>query len=210
MAGAVGDRATVVTGDGRAALQPRHVEHRRFLGTRLIAALATPGLFTTGFVVASVLVRVTGRRREPGLLRAVGATPGRLRRIVLGEAAPVGLLGSAAGCLAGPAAAPLLWDDLLRDDLLCLDVAPPGLALRVTAWPLLAAAGTGIGVSVLGAWVASRPATRVAPLEVLHENRTGSGGRAGAGWSPGRRCPASAPAARCSPPPRPRARPVRW
>ncbi|MFJ9443513.1 FtsX-like permease family protein [Kitasatospora sp. NPDC101235] len=166
---AVGDRATVVTGDGRAALQPRHVEHRRFLGTQLIAALATLGVFTTGFLVASMLVLATGlRRRELGLLRTFGATPGQLRRMLLGEAAVVGLLGSAAGCLAGLAAAPLLRDALLR-----LDVAPPGLAVRVTAWPLLTATAIGVGVSVLGAWAASRPAVRVAPLEALHENRTG-------------------------------------
>ncbi|MFJ6382829.1 FtsX-like permease family protein [Kitasatospora sp. NPDC092039] len=165
---AVGDGATVVTGDGRAALQPRHVEHRRFLGTQLIAALAALGLFTTGFVVASMLVLATGlRRRELGLLRTLGATPGQLRRMVLGEAAVVGLLGSAAGCLAGLAAAPLLRDTLLR-----LDIAPPGLAVRVTAWPLLTAAAVGIGVSVLGAWAASRTAVRVAPLEALREDRT--------------------------------------
>ncbi|MFE4398209.1 MULTISPECIES: ABC transporter permease [Streptomycetaceae] len=168
---AVGDRAAVVTGEGRAALQPRHVEHRRFLGTQVIAALATLGLFTTGFVVASMLVLATGlRRRELGLLRVLGATPGQLRRMVLGEAALVGLLGSAAGCLAGLAAAPLLRDALLR-----LDVAPPGLTVRVTAWPLLTAAATGVGVSVLGAWAASRPAARVAPLQALRESRTGEG-----------------------------------
>ncbi|MGW1178301.1 FtsX-like permease family protein [Kitasatospora sp. NPDC002543] len=167
---AVGDQGSVVSGDARSTIQPQHVDHKRFLGTQLIAAMATLGLFTTTFVVASVLVLATGlRRREIGLLRTIGASPRQVRRMVLGEAATVGALGSVAGCLAGVAAAPLLRDILLR-----LDVAPPDLAVRVAAWPLLTAAAIGVGVSVIGAWAASRSAARVAPLEALLESRSGS------------------------------------
>jgi hypothetical protein len=98
----VGDKGTVLSGDGRAALQPAYVEHKRFLGTQLIGAMATLGLFTTVFVVASMLVLATGlRRREIGLLRMIGASPRQVRRMILGEAAFIGLLGSLAGCLVG-------------------------------------------------------------------------------------------------------------
>jgi putative ABC transport system permease protein len=158
------DRGTVA---GPAALQPTHLEHQRFLATQLIGALAALGLFTTAFVVASMTALATGlRRRELALLRTVGAAPGQVRRMILGESAAIGLLGSLTGCLAGVGAAPLLAG-VLRG----LDVLPPELKLRVSPWPLLAAAAVGLGVSVIGAWSASRKAAKVAPIEALTESR---------------------------------------
>ncbi len=56
------------------------------------------------------------------LLRTVGAAPHQIKRMIIGEAAVVGLLGSLAGCAVGVAAAPLLHS--LLDDL---GVAPPGM-----------------------------------------------------------------------------------
>lgn len=165
---ALGDAGTVAAGDDRAALQPAHLTHKRFLGTQLLGAMALLALFTTVFVVASMLVLATGlRRREIGLLRSLGASPGQIRRMILGEAAVVGLLGSIAGCLVGTAATPLP-----RAILADLDITPPDLALRVSLWPLLTATLVGVGVSVLGAWSASRLAARVAPLEALLDGRT--------------------------------------
>ncbi|GAA2262557.1 ABC transporter permease [Streptomyces amakusaensis] len=159
----VGDRGTVLSGDGRSALQPAHVEHQRFLGTQLIGALAALALFTTVFVVASMLVLATGlRRREIGLLRTIGAAPHQIRRMILGEAGLIGLLGSLAGCLAGVGTAPLL-----RDILQGLGVTPPEPGLRVALWPLLTATAIGVGVGVLGALAAGRTAVRVAPIEAL-------------------------------------------
>ncbi|MER6910765.1 ABC transporter permease [Streptomyces sp. NPDC000594] len=174
---AVDGDGTVLTGDERSAVQPAHIEHRRFLGTQLIAAMATLALFTTGFVVASMLVLATGaRRREIGLLRMIGADPRQIRRMVLGEAAAVGALGSLVGCVAG-----VLLSPLLREWLLRLDVAPPELELRFAARPLLAATAVGVGVSLLGAWAAGRTAARVAPLEALldggNDNRAMGRGR---------------------------------
>ncbi|MEV7519283.1 ABC transporter permease [Streptomyces sp. NPDC091371] len=163
-----GAGGTVVSGDGRAALQPAYIEHKRFLGVQLISAMALLGLFTTVFVVASMLVLATGmRRREIGLLRTIGAGPEQVRRMILGEAAVVGVLGSIAGCLAGVAATPVL-----RDILRGLDVTPPGMGTTVSAWPLLTACAIGVGVSVTGAWAAGRKAARVAPIEALLDSRS--------------------------------------
>ncbi|MFF2330930.1 MULTISPECIES: FtsX-like permease family protein [unclassified Streptomyces] len=174
----VGDRGTVVSGDGRSVLQPKYVEHKRFLGTQLIGAMATLGLFTTVFVVASMLVLATGlRRREIGLLRMIGAAPHQVRRMILGEAGLIGLLGSLAGCSAGIGAAPLL-----RDILRGLDVTPPDLTVRVTLWPLFTAAAIGVGVSVLGAWTSGRVAARVAPIEALLDSRANSRTMSRARW----------------------------
>lgn len=161
-------KGTIAAGDSRSELQPEYIEHKRFLGVQLISAMAALGLFTTVFVVASMLVLSTGmRRREIGLLRTIGASPAQIRRMILGEAAVVGSLGSIAGCLAGVAGAPLL-----RNILDGLDVTPPDMRVTVAAWPLPAAAAVGIGVSVIGAWSAGRKATRVAPIEALLDSRS--------------------------------------
>lgn len=161
-------KGTVVSDDGRSALQPAHIEHKRFLGVQLISAMAILGLFTTVFVVASMLVLTTGmRRREIGLLRTLGAGPDQVRRMILGEAAVVGVLGSVAGCLVGVAATPLL-----RGILNGLDVIPPHMGITVSAWPLLTATLVGVGVSVTGAWAAGRKAARVAPIEALLDSRS--------------------------------------
>ncbi|MCP3754003.1 FtsX-like permease family protein [Streptomyces sp. TBY4] len=115
-----------------------------------------------------MLVLATGmRRREIGLLRTIGAGPGQIRRMILGEAAVVGVLGSLAGCAAGIAAAPLL-----RGILDGLDVAPPDSGITVSAWPLLTACAVGVGVSVIAAWAAGRKAARVAPIEALLDSRS--------------------------------------
>lgn len=159
----VGAAGTVVTGDDRAALEPQFVAHKRFLGTQLIAAMAILGLFVTVFVVAATLALATAqRRREIGLLRTIGAQPKQIRRMILGEAAGVGLAGALAGSVLAVAAAPLM-----KAILVSLDVTPPGFAISVSAWPLLTATMIGIGVAVVGAWAASRLAAKVAPLEAL-------------------------------------------
>jgi putative ABC transport system permease protein len=177
----LGDQGDVVSGDGRSELQPQYIEHKRFLGVQLISAMAILGLFTTVFVVASMLVLATGmRRREIGLLRTIGAAPQQVKRMIIGEAAVVGLLGSIAGCVAGVAAAPVL-----RSILDNLDVAPPGMEVTVAAWPLLTASLIGVGVSVIGAWTAGRKAARVAPIEALLDSRSANQGMGRGRWIAG-------------------------
>ncbi|AEV84472.1 macrolide ABC transporter permease [Actinoplanes sp. SE50] len=160
---AVGAAGTVLTGDARAALEPQFVAHKRFLGTQLITAMAALGLFVTVFVVAATLaLATTQRRREIGLLRAVGARPGQIRRMILGEAAGIGLAGSMAGAALAVAAAPLM-----KAILTGLDVTAPGFTIRVSTWPLAAATLIGVGVAVAGSWAASRQAASVTPLAAL-------------------------------------------
>jgi putative ABC transport system permease protein len=59
------------------------------------------GLVAALGVVAALLISVIQRRRELGLLRAVGATQGQVLRTVLFEALLMGLIGSALGLLFG-------------------------------------------------------------------------------------------------------------
>lgn len=159
----LGDRGRIATGSDRAALEPEFVSHRRNLGTQLVTAMSALGLFATVFVVGSTLaLAVSGRRREIGLLRSVGASPGQVRRMVLGEAAAIGFVGGLVGAAFGVAAAPAL-----RILLLNLDVQPPDFELRISLWPLLLTVGIGVLVAVVGAWTVARSATRVDPIEAL-------------------------------------------
>lgn len=64
--------------------------------TSLFAVLVGMFLIYNSFSVA-----VTQRRAEIGILRALGATRGTIRRLFLSEAAVAGLMGSAVGALAG-------------------------------------------------------------------------------------------------------------
>jgi putative ABC transport system permease protein len=57
-------------------------------------------------VVTALLISVLQRKRELGLLLAVGATPGQVLRSVLAEAMLMGMFGTALGLLIG---LPMVW-----------------------------------------------------------------------------------------------------
>ena len=73
--------------------------------------MSAVSLFMALFVVGSTFgFAVATRQRELGLLRLIGATPRQVRRLLLGEAAVVGLVASSVACLLVTALAPAgLW-----------------------------------------------------------------------------------------------------
>ncbi|MEV4141115.1 FtsX-like permease family protein [Dactylosporangium sp. NPDC049742] len=160
-----GTGARVLTGDDRGALEPRDDARMRWIGMQVLTAVAALSGFVTVFVVASTFAfAVAQRRREFGLLRAVGATPRQIRRTVQGEALAVGAAGSVVGMLAGTAAAtPLGWA------LVDAGFEPATFRVRLVAWPFVVALTAGPVVALAGAWSAARRAARVRPLEALRE-----------------------------------------
>ncbi|MFE1228172.1 FtsX-like permease family protein [Streptomyces sp. NPDC058745] len=164
----VGDRAEVLTGGDRRRADPEPEQDAEAL-VALDSLLGTAGgvtTFVSVFVVASTFAfAVALRRREFGLLRTAGATPGQVRRVLLAEAAAVGVLASAAGCALGVLAAP--WQARILVDG---GLAPDWFTIRATVhWPLYTAFGTGVGVALAGAVAASRRAGRVGPTAALRE-----------------------------------------
>ncbi|MDV9193129.1 FtsX-like permease family protein, partial [Streptomyces sp. SR27] len=163
----VGDRAQVLTGDDRRRADPDPERDADAL-VALNALLGTSGgvtAFVSVFVVASTFAfAVALRRREFGLLRTAGATPGQIRRLLLAEAAVLGVLASAAGCALGALGAPLLARTLVARGL-----APEWFAVGGAAWPFHAAFWTGVTVSLAGAVAASRRAGKVGPTAALRE-----------------------------------------
>ncbi|MEH1165469.1 FtsX-like permease family protein [Micromonospora sp. CPCC 205539] len=161
----VGVDGRVLTGDGRGALEPRNDARTRWIGMQVLTATAALASFVTVFVVASTFAfTIAQRRRELGLLRAVGATPRQVRRMVYLEALIVGASAGLVGLLVGAGLAPLLGR-LLVD----VGFEPATFRVRYTPWPVALSLVAGPLVALLAVWSASRRAARVRPLEALRE-----------------------------------------
>jgi putative ABC transport system permease protein len=101
------------------------------------------------FVVSALFISVLQRRRELGLLRAVGATRGQILRSVLAEAMLMGLIGAIAGFLIGL----LLEWYVLR--ILILDEAGFVFPMLVPWWACGLVAGMSVALATLvGLWPA--------------------------------------------------------
>jgi putative ABC transport system permease protein len=165
--------AAVLTGDDRGAVEPVQDSRVRYRGDQLLAALGLLTGVTTVVVGAAALsTAVAGRRRELGLLRAVGATPGQVRRVVLAEAALVGAAGAALGTVLAAVLGPALYRALVA-----ADAARPVGSVPVTPGPLFVAATAGIVLALGGGLAASRTAARAIPLDAVTDR--GPAGRAG-------------------------------
>jgi predicted permease len=128
-------------------------------GDRLMATIAsTLGLLSVALMAAGLFgvlqYAVTQRTRELGLRVALGATPGELQRLVLGEALRIVAVGIPIGL--GLLAA-LAW--FVRSMVLGVGVLNPML--------YVASAITVLTITACSAWLPARRATRVEPMEAL-------------------------------------------
>ncbi|MFO0580582.1 MAG: FtsX-like permease family protein [Polyangia bacterium] len=126
----------------------------------ILAAIGVLGLMTT------VSLNVSERRREIGVLRALGATPGRVAQIVIIEGLVVGLLAWLVATLAVVPLTKVIGDQILRRMLssgteITLGFEPAGCAI----WLAVTLAG-----STLASLWPARQASRVSVHEaLLHE-----------------------------------------
>lgn len=167
------DRMAVLTDDDRRRADPDPDRDAEALVSvnALLGTAAGITVFVSVFVVASTFsFAVAQRRREFGLLRMAGATPGQVRRTVYAEAAVIGVLASAAGCGLGVLGAPRLASWMTGER-----IAPHWFAIGDQNWPLHTAFWTGVTVALAGAVAASRRAGRVGPVEALRESAVDSG-----------------------------------
>ncbi|MEU4676230.1 ABC transporter permease [Micromonospora sp. NPDC023737] len=163
--GVLGGDGRVVTGDGRGVLEPQEDARTRWIGMQVLTATAALAGFVTVFVVAATFAYVVAqRRRELALLRAVGATPRQVRRLLYRHALAVGAGAALVGLLAGAALAPAVGR-LLVD----VGFEPSTFRVRYTLWPVGVSLATGPVVALLAVWAAAGRAARVRPLEALRE-----------------------------------------
>ena len=118
------------------------------------------------FVVAGTFtLAITQRRREVAVLRALGAAPHQVRRLIAGEALIVSVVAGALGMLAGRPLADAIVS-ILADHGTVPRRLRPGRARWI---PLVAAFGGGILVAQLAVFAAARRAGRTRPAEALRE-----------------------------------------
>ncbi len=160
---AVGAKHVVLIGDDRGKAE--------FLDSadaslRLIAISGSLGgiaLFVAALVLAGMITLfVQQRQREIALLRAVGAQPRQVRRLLARETLMVTLLGAVVGVWPGYWLAGMLAGAMREKGLL------PG-TFEVTAglWPPVAAVGAVLLVSQVAAYLAGRKAAKIRPVEAL-------------------------------------------
>ncbi|MET8944887.1 ABC transporter permease [Streptomyces sp. NPDC004542] len=163
-----GQPVKVVTGDDRGAVEDPLVLSGRKQLIVLSAVFGGMATLVAIFIVSSTIgLAVQQRRREFALLRAIGATPGQLRRMLLGETLLLSLVSGAVAWLLGPPLGRLLFDALVD----------AGLAAEVLdfslGWiPRGAATGAMLLTALLGGWIGARRAVTAKPTEALAEAAT--------------------------------------
>jgi putative ABC transport system permease protein len=162
--GAQGAFPGVYAGADRGLASPAVVNARELV----IAVSATLG----GFAVAIAIIVVSGtvglsiqqRRRDIALLRAVAATPGQIRRMILLETFALAVLAGIGGAWAG--LAPTGW---LRDQLVSRGFVPQSFVLHRSWVPLVVAVGAMVVAALVAAWISGWRASRIPPSEALRE-----------------------------------------
>jgi putative ABC transport system permease protein len=160
-----GASAVLLTGDDRGVAE--HFEADKSSENLIVLAAVFGGLAISValFVVATTLgLSIQQRQRELALLRAIGTTPGQLRRMVVGEAIAMSVLATTAGCLLGVPFGRWLFDRLATHGLV-----PTELVFRSGWIPMVVAVGSALLISLGAALVAARRAARTRPTEALAE-----------------------------------------
>jgi len=129
---------------------------RRFVSF-LATVFAGLALLLAAVCVAGVVSRsVTDRTREIGIRLALGALPSAVRRLVLSHVAGLTLAGVALGLAGALSLAPLLRHVLFG-------IAPHDVLTLV--WTCLFV----IAIPLLAGWLPARRASRLDPVQALHE-----------------------------------------
>jgi putative ABC transport system permease protein len=158
-----GREATLLSGDERGSAE--YPESAKAGENLIVLAAVFGGLATMVmlFVVTTTLgLSIQQRQRELALLRAVGTTPGQLRRMVIGESVFMAVFAIALGGLLGGAFGNWLFDQLASHGLV-----PTAMAHHSGWIPMVVATGAVLLGSFFGALIAGRRAARTRPTEAL-------------------------------------------
>ncbi len=157
--------AEVVTGEQQTQEQlDEFTEALGFLSTALLA-FAGVAVFVGAFVIQNTFrITVAQRVRELALLRAVGATGTQVTRLVLIEAAILGLVASAIGVVAGIGVA-----GLLKQGLDLIGVGTPDGPLTIELRTVVVAMSVGFVVTLVSALLPARRAAAIPPVAAMSE-----------------------------------------
>ncbi|MCP2243884.1 FtsX-like permease family protein [Lentzea aerocolonigenes] len=159
------DHVTVSSGADRSAAEFDDVSQTKSILAILAGSFGGYAILVAIFVVASTLaLTVEQRRREFALLKAVGATPRQIRKLISVETTVVSVVAGVLGSVAGIAVSLGLRAAFAR-----IGVVPADFALSISPIPLVAALLIGIGAARLAAWSAARRPSSINPVEALGE-----------------------------------------
>lgn len=121
-------------------------------------------LLVAVFIIANTfLINVTQRRKQIGIMRAIGSTRAQVAEMVYREAIMMGIIGTILGSLLGILGAhylSLAMGSLYKATL-------PGIQL--TAYPFFVGAACGLGISLVAAALPAWKATHLSPLEAMRD-----------------------------------------
>lgn len=155
--------ASAISGAQLADEQSQRIAEETKALTQMLLVFAGIALFVGVFIIANTFTMLIAQRsREIALLRAVGASRRQVVRSVLIEAGLLGLVASALGFALGIGIATGLRP-LLNASGAGLPEGPLVISTEAVLWSL----AVGVLVTVLAAWLPSRRAARIAPIEAL-------------------------------------------
>ncbi|MGW4209139.1 FtsX-like permease family protein [Lentzea sp. NPDC004789] len=159
------DHVTVSTGADRSAAEFDDVSQTKAVLALIAGSFGGYAVLVAIFVVAGTLaLTVEQRRREFALLRAVGATPRQIRKMIGAETLVVSAVAGVLGGLLGVAVS-----YGLRSAFAAIGVVPADFSLSVSPIPLVAALLIGVAAARVAAWSAARRPSSIKPVEALGE-----------------------------------------
>ncbi|MBO3752302.1 ABC transporter permease [Streptosporangiaceae bacterium NEAU-GS5] len=141
---------------------------KQFLGflSTFLLTFGVISIFVGSFIIFNTFsMLVAQRTRELALLRAVGAGRRQVTRSVLGEALGVGLVGSAAGLLAGAGLAAGL-----RALFQAFGADLPTTSMVITSGTVIWTFGVGLVVTMVAAYFPARRAAKIPPVAALRDD----------------------------------------
>jgi putative ABC transport system permease protein len=161
----LGSGTVTLVGDKRGQAELREAKASGVTVMALAGVLTAFAILVSIFGVASMLaLSIAQRQRDLALLRAVGATPRHLRRLISRETLLLSILATSLAYFPGRFLGQFMFDQLVERG-----IAADGLAFRQGWIPTVAAMAVAILAALAGALGAGRRASRVKPTQALAE-----------------------------------------
>ncbi|PSL05956.1 putative ABC transport system permease protein [Haloactinopolyspora alba] len=158
-------RTITLVGDERGRAELREAMESGVTVMALAGVFTAFAILVSIFGVASMLaLSIIQRQRDLALLRAVGATPRQLRRLILRETLLLSLLATGLAYIPGQFLGGFVFDRLVEQG-----IAADGVVFHQGWIPSVAAMVVAILAAVAGAKGAGRRASRIKPTQALAE-----------------------------------------
>lgn len=139
-----------------------------------VLVFAGVALFVGAFVISNIFrVTIAQRTRELAVLRAIGATSGQVRNLMLAEAGVIGLVAAVLGAAGGVGLAVVIRSAFEASAI----PLPPG-PLQVETSAIGLGVLTGLAVTAAAALIPAFKASTVSPIEAMREGFSPPGRRA--------------------------------